>query len=315
MLRVDPQGRFYASFRSADMPMVFAPDGRYLRVLGRQGAGPGEFRMPMVVGVQGDTAWVVDPMNARITGMAVATDSVVVAGTLSNPALVLPLVSAVLLEGGSLLVNPQPRAADRPGSPLRLLRRDGSALAFGADAPPFDPRLPRLAMRVIAPARDGGAWVAPVTRYEVERYDQHGKLLERWRRNVPWFAAHQGEESMSDTRPPQPSVAAIAEDAQGRLWVFSRVADPRHRQAFRPRTPDQPAHIVNYERPDLYTDTIIEVFDIRRGVVIATTRIDEAWTPVPGRHGQSILLSKGVDAAYGGWQIEVRRADLIGAGR
>ena len=45
---------------------VYAPDGSYLRSFGREGAGPGEFRVAFIA-VRGDTLVMQDPMNARAT--------------------------------------------------------------------------------------------------------------------------------------------------------------------------------------------------------------------------------------------------------
>lgn len=45
---------------------VYGPDGAYLRSIGGDGAGPGEFRVAWIA-VRGDTLVVQDPMNARAT--------------------------------------------------------------------------------------------------------------------------------------------------------------------------------------------------------------------------------------------------------
>lgn len=314
-LRVDDRGRFFVSFRSDDMPMVFTSAGRFERRLGRAGAGPGEFRIPLVTGVQDDTAWVIDPSNARITALTVLPGSVSMAGAWTMSGLTLPPFSAVRLAGGSILVNAAIASADRIGLPLHLVKPGGEMVSFGARNPEHLPHLPRLGIRAIAPGRSGGAWVAHTTKYELEQYDQRGVLLATWQRNVPWFRPHRGEQNVSEEQPPQPRIAAIAEDRVGRVWVLSVVADSRHRQAFDPRRPDQPSNVVNLERPDLYVDTIIEVFDVRRGVLLASRRVDESWGSIPGLHGDGILLAKSVQTPDGGWQLRVERVELAGAGR
>lgn len=45
---------------------VYAPDGRFVRTIGGEGAGPGEFRAAFIA-VRGDTLVVQDPMNSRLT--------------------------------------------------------------------------------------------------------------------------------------------------------------------------------------------------------------------------------------------------------
>ena len=46
---------------------IFDRAGRYLRALGRTGAGPGEFRSLSLLGRSGDTLFIADAVNARIT--------------------------------------------------------------------------------------------------------------------------------------------------------------------------------------------------------------------------------------------------------
>src|SRR5690606_8034144 len=46
---------------------VYDPDGSLLRRFGGPGSGPGEFRSPGAMGSSGDTIWVYDFLNARLT--------------------------------------------------------------------------------------------------------------------------------------------------------------------------------------------------------------------------------------------------------
>jgi len=315
MVRTDERGRFFVSFIGGEMPMVFSPRGQYVRQLGREGDGPGEFRKPLVIGVHSDTAWVVDWGTARITALFLTGDSVSYAGSWPSMAFTRPPYTAERLASGPILANIVLPTAANIGFPLHLVSLDGRIVSFGVQVPEFRSSETPLSTRAIAPASDGGAWVAHRVKYEFERYDKLGRLVGTWRRDVPWFRPHQGEQRMNEERPPQPGVVAIGEDTEGRVWVVVRVADSRHRQAFRPRTPGQDANVVNLERPDLYSDMIIEVFDVRRGVLLATHRVDEAWGAILGRLGQGILVVRPITAPYGGSQIVVHRVELINASR
>ncbi len=51
---------------------VFAPDGRYLRTIGRSGEGPGEFRVAWIT-TRGDTLFVQDPRVARGSSFLIST--------------------------------------------------------------------------------------------------------------------------------------------------------------------------------------------------------------------------------------------------
>src|SRR5690606_29046364 len=60
-------GELYA-FETPDYEIrVYAPDGTFLRRLGRPGTGPGEFSGPARIGVVGDTVWVIESTPPRIT--------------------------------------------------------------------------------------------------------------------------------------------------------------------------------------------------------------------------------------------------------
>lgn len=62
----DDQGRIHVLDRQAKEMRTFGPDGAHIRTVGREGAGPGEFRNPIGLALgPGDEIWVVDPQNAR----------------------------------------------------------------------------------------------------------------------------------------------------------------------------------------------------------------------------------------------------------
>jgi hypothetical protein len=54
----------------------YAPDGAYQATLGKPGAGPGELKEPLAMGLVGDTLWVLNAGNRRIEYYGVAADSI-----------------------------------------------------------------------------------------------------------------------------------------------------------------------------------------------------------------------------------------------
>jgi hypothetical protein len=64
---VADDGTMYALDAKERHVRVFSADGELLATFGRMGRGPGEFSEPDVVGLLGDSVWVSDPGNRRIT--------------------------------------------------------------------------------------------------------------------------------------------------------------------------------------------------------------------------------------------------------
>jgi hypothetical protein len=62
-----PDGLLIVLEQQAREIRVYGRDGRLVRRFGRSGSGPGEFRSPGAMGSSGDTIWVYDYANARLT--------------------------------------------------------------------------------------------------------------------------------------------------------------------------------------------------------------------------------------------------------
>jgi len=67
-IAVGAEGRIYVVQPAEKTVRVFAPDGRFVRTIGRRGSGPGELRAPGHAGWRGDTLVVIDPYRVRVTG-------------------------------------------------------------------------------------------------------------------------------------------------------------------------------------------------------------------------------------------------------
>ena len=64
---VGPDRRMYVSERQDLQMRIYDAAGKLERVVGRRGQGPGEFQWMSHLGLLGDTVWVMDHHNARIT--------------------------------------------------------------------------------------------------------------------------------------------------------------------------------------------------------------------------------------------------------
>jgi hypothetical protein len=66
-LTVDPLGRIYVLEERPPEVRVYEPGGAFVRTLGRRGEGPGEFLTAGGLGWLGDTLWIQDGANFRVT--------------------------------------------------------------------------------------------------------------------------------------------------------------------------------------------------------------------------------------------------------
>lgn len=72
-ITVDGAGRTYVLDDSDQTIRVFDLTGKLLRVLGRRGAGPGEFLRARALQIVNDTLWVTDNNNARLSAFSTKT--------------------------------------------------------------------------------------------------------------------------------------------------------------------------------------------------------------------------------------------------
>ena len=103
----DRDGRVYALEDTDQSIRVFGPDGRLLRTIGKRGAGPGEFAGARFLQVLGDTLWVYDNQNARLTPFSTTTGALM-ANTRRGP---LPLRLLHLSSSGVFAAEPEREVA------------------------------------------------------------------------------------------------------------------------------------------------------------------------------------------------------------
>ena len=157
--------------------------------------------------------------------------------------------------------------------------------------------------REVTSAKGGGIWAADIWgSYRVQRLDWRGVLQLEIVRHADWFPEGQGPSDLAPDLPPFPSVAAVVEDTTGLVWVFVRVADKRWSTALTVRKPALIERVLeavpathDVTDVDAAYDTIVEVFDPIRRVLVAATRVDKLFrfSVAPGRVGHLQLASDG----------------------
>ncbi|HEX7239674.1 MAG TPA: 6-bladed beta-propeller [Longimicrobiaceae bacterium] len=299
---VDRRGRYYVTTIASPHELhVFDGAGRYLRKVGRQGDGPGEFRIAAApVFARGDTMYVLDVVAARVTRLS---PSYGVLGTFRVP---LGRDPQILVTGqNQLLLHAAIPTADRVGLPLHLLDERGRiSRSFGAVRPTVRPDLPFLNVRRVAAGRENRIWSAYLNRYVVEAWDSRGVLHLALERRPGWFAPWLEPGPSPRLAPPRPLVAAIREDAQGRVWVLLHVADQNWRKRALRRVGSE--YEITPEDQDHFYDTVIEVLDPRTGRLVASARHPRY---VRGFAGDGLLYTYREDAdgvpAYEVWRTRL----------
>ncbi len=270
MVTVDGRGLFHTvdAIVSPGQIRVFDNKANLIRTVGRDGAGPGEFRhhFPPFFAL-GDTAFVADLTLRRMTRLSPAGEYI---DSHSLPGLPKQIIG---LPGGGYLVNGRIGTPSAVGWPLHHVNRHGVVLkSFGADVAVLDPMMPAGSNRVAAFARPDEIWAALINRYVIERWTLQGKKTLIIERRAEWFQPWQRYDGPQTVVRPPATVHAVWEDDSQNLWVAISVADANWRRTDFQNKPGDMIAIPRSSKHDIY-DTIIEVIDPRAGVLVATQRL------------------------------------------
>jgi hypothetical protein len=278
ILTMDSRGLVYTTDLAVapGLIQVFDQRGDLVRRIGREGAGPGEYRrvLPPFFG-PGDTAFVVDYGLGRLTRLAPSGQYLGSSQLPGAPRQLIVLPRGLIASGGM-------RTPVSAGLPLHRLSRMGDVeLSFGTDTALLDPRRPLASRRVIGPADSNHVWSAFVDRYVVERWSVDGDRTHIIERDADWFETSEGYEGPATVVRPPAAVQAVWEDPEGLLWVAVKVADRDWRRTNHRAKPGDMILMPRSDDHDIY-DTIVEVIDVRRGVLVTSLRLRERLNWIVG---------------------------------
>jgi hypothetical protein len=267
-------GQYVLSYNGADEELVvFSPTGDAARRLGRKGSGPGEFQFIRWTRAAGDNLHVFDAQLRRHTTFS---------GDLK---VVRTAPFTFFLSGTPRWLTTRHTCSERPGQVacflLHVVRPSGNLIASFAEDPDgyrFDVS-EEVYSRSLERSSMGGIWAAHRTEYRIDHWRLDGTLQSSMIRQAPWFAAHEGSEGAPDPkRPPRPRLLDVNEDSAGRLWTLIRVASSDWVHALERLPADAHRKRSRFAIADINQafDTIIEVFDYRRGRLLASVRFDQA---------------------------------------
>ena len=255
---------------------VFAPSGAFLRIVGRQGAGPGEYRLALPAGVdERGMLHVLDPLNARYTVLSPDFTPHV-----ETQLAILRVSSTLLLKSGELVVNAVQRTPQHAGLPLHVLSQRGWVRSFGRGNVSYRSDSEQVLRRVLAPDTGRTFWASHTSAYVIERWSVDGELLAVYSVDAEWFKPWHRRQGPSDVLPAEPTVSGIWPLGEDRVLVIIHIGDA----SFRPLAPAGGSGHRTLSGDDAHRimDTIVDVIDLRRGVVIVRQRFDRVLYAVRG---------------------------------
>lgn len=236
--------------------LVYGRDGRVASIIGRKGAGPGEFGSNLRVLTAGDTLFVVDNSNARIVELDLSGN------VLASFRLPRYVNGVARLAMGRFLLHTRP--STDPDQPLlRLLDGSGTEISVFGRSTREDWASDQW---VVSPGKSAEYWVASMWEYRLFR-GWGDSLSVAVVRDVDWFPPDNAwSRDILVTEPATPLVSYLHETDDGLLWVFVPLADPDWE-------PDLPDPGSAQWLQDSF-DTMIEVIDLDAGRVLASHRDD-----------------------------------------
>lgn len=254
--------------RSLGRPIVFDRSGKFIRMIGRHGAGPGEFQRPMlpIVDRQGQLH-ILDPVLNRHSVWSLG-------GSLIRESAIAPVPGALsdakVLKSGELVVAMAGRDAESAGYPLQIVKLDGRQRRMLEPEVDYDIGRDWRLVRHLHVATDGRLLAVDPFNYKLFVYSPDGKLEQIVQRVGSWFhpiGPNEEPQAGFGVQPPTNSIAGLWEDAAGGIWLVGLTASPR----WRPGTPEKVVDISGIHRN---YQTMIEVLDIEAGHLIASGSLD-----------------------------------------
>jgi hypothetical protein len=235
------------------LPRLYTREGKLLRVLGREGRGPGEFVNAVGIGFGGgDTLHVFDLSTGR---RSLFTQDGAFVRSMSYT---IPSILVALESSGNTIVT------SSNGDRFTVVNAIGNTVnTFGQQPrPTVGTRTPST---IISSSRPNQFWSAVSHTFVMERWSVEGQRLTVFARQGPWLKVGVRDSDGTYGQEPTPTVADVREDADGRLWLLANLPHANWRRGLgNVNTARGFAHFPDRDFGRLY-ESRIEVIDPERG--------------------------------------------------
>ena len=234
---------------------IFDDDGRFVRRIGGEGEGPGEFSRVI-------DAHVVDGRLVALDYAQSAWSIFNLAGEFIQRRPYGHSTGPFVPVGGShVVVVNMDESPELAGLPLHLADIDSGVptLHFGSGDDAWESRPYSNNVQGSVTSRPGTVWWGATGSPRVQEWSVDDELLRVVDGELPWFP--EVTEFIDPTRePPSTLLRSLALDGRERLWMTVRTADPEWQEVELERT--QQGHRAPPERRGDYMDTRLDIFDL-----------------------------------------------------
>lgn len=270
----DAKGNIYATQDAPALIHIFDRNGKFVRLLGRKGSGPGEYeRVQKVLLAERDRVLVLDAVLGRITHFG-GNGKVI----RSYPFQGGSVMHSATLPNGNFIVNADFFSREAAGYLIQEFTPEGRSVRLFALDDQSVSNAPHKRERLLASNSSGQVLSMMPFAYVLDVFSPSGALTRTFRREADWFPPlppSSRPTGGTDKEEPSARVVAMWTDAEGLLWTVSLVPKPN----WRTESP----------KPNQYK-SIIEVIDLNLGSLVAKAEI-----PQRVAHG----LGDGGVVAYG----------------
>jgi hypothetical protein len=208
--------------------------------------------------------------------------------------------------GRRLVVAGPSRNRELQKNPLHLLDSSGKVVrSYGTANPNNDPATFWDRVKRMGPGTGSAVWTAGFYTYHMELWDTAGRKLKSLTRDSKWFKPHNPEEDPFYRIRPEPQTIGI-QQAGNELWVVSVVAASDW-SPIEDTTEIYKAGLTEELKSRFY-DSIIEVFDINNGTLLASQRFDQTLGRFVGdRMTYSYTGDEAGNTVYTIWRLKLQR--------